>query len=314
VGAGTVSLPGRQGRFGSGIADSEKCASSSVAATNLLECRISIGKIGRLLPEQTPVLSLNLTAGYSGKGDVLRDIKLQIGAGEIVGLVGESGSGKSTLTLAVLQLLFLKNGHSKGSVCLKGKELVGLSESELREIRGRDIGLVLQSPTSSLNPALRIGTQLYETWRAHKPGSRKECVPTFLELLRSLNIDADEIFLQRKPSQISVGQAQRVLIAMAILHQPALVIADEPTSALDVITQKEVLGIFRQLARERNIAILFVSHDLLAVSSLCDRIAILRAGEIVESGPTARVLAAPQHAYTKQLVSALPSIEFSSRR
>jgi peptide/nickel transport system ATP-binding protein len=266
------------------------------------------------LPEQTPVLSLNLTAGYSGKGDVLRDIKLQIGAGEIVGLVGESGSGKSTLTLAVLQLLFLKNGHSKGSVCLKGKELVGLSESELREIRGRDIGLVLQSPTSSLNPALRIGTQLYETWRAHKPGSRKECVPTFLELLRSLNIDADEIFLQRKPSQISVGQAQRVLIAMAILHQPALVIADEPTSALDVITQKEVLGIFRQLARERNIAILFVSHDLLAVSSLCDRIAILRAGEIVESGPTARVLAAPQHAYTKQLVSALPSIEFSSRR
>jgi ABC-type glutathione transport system ATPase component len=266
------------------------------------------------LSEHTPVLALDLSAGYHGKDDVLRKIQLQISAGEIVGLVGESGSGKSTLTLAVLQLLFLKNGYSKGSVRLNGKELIGLSESELREIRGRDVGLVLQSPTSSLNPALKIGTQLHETWRAHKPGSRKECTPVLLELLRSLNLDADEKFLQRKPLQISVGQAQRVLIAMAILHHPALVIADEPTSALDVITQKEVLGIFRQLARERNIAILFVSHDLLAVSSLCDRIAILRHGEIVESGPTARVLTSPQHIYTKQLVGALPNIEFSARR
>ena len=213
----------------------------------------------------------------------------------------------------MLQLLFLKNGYTKGSARLNGRELVGLSESQLREIRGRDIGLVLQSPTSSLNPALKIGTQLYETWRAHKPGSRKECAPIFLELLRSLNLDTDEKFLQRKPSQISVGQAQRVLIAMAILHHPALVIADEPTSALDAITSKEVLGIFRQLARERNIAILFVSHDLLAVSSLCDRIAILRNGEIVESGPTARVLSAPQHSYTRQLVSTLPNIEFTPR-
>ena len=225
------------------------------------------------MSEHTPVLRLDLTAGYHGKGEVLRNIKLQIDAGEIVGLVGESGSGKSTLTLAVLQLLFLKNGYTKGSVRLNGKELIGLSESELRDIRGRDIGLVLQSPTSSLNPALKISTQLYETWRAHKAGSRKECIPIFLELLRSLNLDADEKFLQRKPSQISVGQAQRVLIAMAILHHPALVIADEPTSALDVITQKEVLGIFRQLAQRRNISILFVSHDLLAVSSLCDQIA-----------------------------------------
>ena len=263
------------------------------------------------MPQQPPVLALNLSAGYAGKSDVLRNIQLEVSAGQILGLVGESGSGKSTLTLAVLQLLFLKNGYTKGSVRLNGRELVGLSESQLREIRGRDIGLVLQSPTSSLNPALKIGTQLYETWRAHKPGSRKECTPIFLELLRSLNLDADEKFLQRKPSQISVGQAQRVLIAMAILHHPALVIADEPTSALDAITQKEVLGIFRQLARDRNIGILFVSHDLLAVSSLCDHIAILRNGEIVETGPTARVLAAPQHSYTKQLVSTLPNIEFT---
>src|SRR5262249_2486655 len=150
-----------------------------------------VRQIGTQLPQQPPVLALNLTAGYAGKGDVLCDIQLEIRASEIVGLVGESGSGKSTLTLAVLQLLFLKNGYTKGSVRLNGRELVGLSESQLREIRGRDIGLVLQSPTSSLNPALKIGTQLYETWRAHKVGSRRECTPIFLELLRSLNLEAD---------------------------------------------------------------------------------------------------------------------------
>ena len=260
-----------------------------------------------------PALSLNLTAGYPGKGEVLRHVQLQIGAGEILGLVGESGSGKSTLTLAVLRLLFLKNGSASGSILLKGRELMGLSESEMRAVRGRDIGLVLQSPASSLNPALKIGTQLYEAWRAHRPGSRKSCLPAFLELLRSLNLDADEKFLQRKPSQISLGQAQRVLIAMAVLHHPSVLIADEPTSALDMITQKEVLGIFRRLARERQIAILFVSHDLLAVASLCDRIAILRHGEIVESGATMEVLSAPQHPYTRQLVGALPNIEFASQ-
>ncbi len=266
------------------------------------------------MTQTAPVLSLKLTAGYPGKGEVLRNIQLEIGAGEILGLVGESGSGKSTLTLAILRLLSLRNGIASGSVLLKGRELMGLSESAMRQVRGRDIGLVLQSPASSLNPALKISTQLYETWRAHRPGSRRECVPAFIELLRSLNLEADEKFLKRKPSQLSLGQAQRVLIAMAILHHPSLLIADEPTSALDIITQKEVIGIFRGLARERQIAILFVSHDLLAVASLCDRIAILRNGEIVESGATMEVLSAPRHSYTQQLVSALPNIEFTPQK
>ncbi len=258
-------------------------------------------------------MSLSLSAAYPGKGEVLRAVHLEINAGEILGLVGESGSGKSTLTLAILRLLFLRNGTASGSIRLNGRELIDLSESEMRAVRGRDIGLVLQSPASSLNPALKIGTQLYETWRAHKTASRKECMPGFLKLLNSLNLEADEEFLRRKPSQISVGQAQRVLIAMAILHNPSLLIADEPTSALDIITQKEVLNIFRKLARERQIAVLFVSHDLLSVSSLCDRLAILRDGKIVESGPTMEVLGAPQHSYTKQLVAALPSTDFVSQ-
>jgi ABC-type dipeptide/oligopeptide/nickel transport system ATPase component len=181
-----------------------------------------------------------------------------------------------------------------------------LSERAMREVRGRDIGLVLQSPMSSLNPALKIGTQMYETWTAHKPGTRKECIPRFLELLRSLNLDADAKFLERKPAQLSVGQAQRVMIAMAMLHQPPLLIADECTSALDLITQKEVLNIFRKLSREMGTGILFISHDLLTVSALCRRMAILHKGALVEVGSTKEILRCPQHPYTQELIKALP--------
>lgn len=255
---------------------------------------------------QEPLLSLAISADYAGKPGVLRDLRLEMAAGEILGLVGESGSGKSTLALSILRLLDLKGGKTKGSIRLNGRELMELSESEMRAIRGRDIGLVLQSPMSSLNPALKIGTQMHEAWRAHRPGSRKECTPRFLNLLRSLNLDVDEKFLNRKPAQLSVGQAQRVLIAIAVLHKPPLLLADECTSALDLITQKEVLSIFRQLSQEMGTGILFISHDLLAVSSLCHRIAILRHGELVEIGATHEILSRPAHAYTRELVSALP--------
>ena len=257
----------------------------------------------RLAP---PLLSLSLSADYSGKPGVLRNLQLEMQSGEILGLVGESGSGKSTLALSILRLLDLKGGKTSGSICLKGRELTTLSESEMRSIRGRDIGLILQSPMSSLNPALRIGTQMHETWRAHEPGSRQRCTPRFLEILHSLNLEVDEEFLNRKPAQLSVGQAQRVLIALAILHRPSLLLADECTSSLDLITQKEVLNIFRQLSRDMGTGILFISHDLLAVSSLCHRIAILRNGELVEIGPTSAILKYPSHPYTRQLVTSLP--------
>jgi ABC-type glutathione transport system ATPase component len=264
--------------------------------------------------EDSPLLSISISADYRGKPGVLREVRLEMWPGEILGLVGESGSGKSTLGLSILRLLDLKGGKTHGSIRLNGRELLGLCESEMRNIRGRDIGLVLQSPMSSLNPALKIGTQMQETWRAHRPGSRKECAPRFIELLRSLNLDADEKFLQRKPAQLSVGQAQRVLIAMAVLHRPSLVIADECTSALDLITQKEVLGIFRQLSQEMGTGILFISHDLLAVSSLCQRIAILKNGEMIEVGLTNDILTRPSHPYTKELVSALPVPDFAVER
>jgi len=253
-----------------------------------------------------PLLSLSISADYAGKPGVLRDLRLEMQPGEVLGLVGESGSGKSTLALSILRLLDLKGGKVSGSIRLNGRELMQLSESEMRAVRGREIGLVLQSPMSSLNPALKIGTQMYEAWRAHQSGSRKECVPRFLEILRRLNLDADENFLERKPARLSVGQAQRVLIAMAVLHRPALLIADECTSALDLITQKEVLNIFRDFSREMQMGVLFISHDLLAVSSLCHRMAILYKGELVEAGETREILTRASHPYTRELLAALP--------
>src|SRR5215472_9911370 len=266
----------------------------------------SSGEMVTTAKSPATLLSLSISADYAGKPGVLRDVRLEMQPGEILGLVGESGSGKSTLALSILRLLDLKGGKATGSVCLNGRELMTLSEPEMREIRGGDIGLVLQSPMSSLNPALKIGTQMYETWRAHKPGTRKECTPKFLEILQSLNLDVAEKFLNRKPAQLSVGQAQRVLIAMAVLHRPSLLLADECTSSLDLITQKEVLNIFRQLSGDMGTGILFISHDLLAVSTLCHRIAILRSGELVEVGVTSEILQRPSHPYTRQLVSALP--------
>ena len=257
-------------------------------------------------PTRAPLLSLAISADYAGKPGVLRDVRLEMQPGEILGLVGESGSGKSTLALTILRLLELKGGKSTGNVRLNGRELMTLSEREMREVRGRDIGLVLQSPMSSLNPALKIRTQMYESWTAHKRGTRKECTPRFLELLLSLNLDADAKFLERKPTQLSVGQAQRVMIAMAMLHHPALLIADECTSALDLITQKEVLNIFRKLSQEMGTGILFISHDLLTVSALCQRMAILYKGELVEIGSTKEILRCPRHSYTQELIQALP--------
>ena len=183
---------------------------------------------------------------------------------------------------------------------------MALKESELRRIRGKEIGLVLQSPLSSLNPALRIGTQMFEAWSAHARGSSEHRHRSVLEALASVSLPVKDAFLQRYPSQISVGQAQRVLIAMAVLHRPSLLIADEPTSALDVITQSEILALFGKLNKEMGMAVLYISHDLLSVASICHRIAILHEGVIVECGRVAQIFGYPVHLYTQRLVQAIP--------
>jgi peptide/nickel transport system ATP-binding protein len=253
-----------------------------------------------------PLLQARISVDYLNKPDALRDVEFEIGEGEILGLAGESGSGKSTISLAILRLLDHKGGSISGEIHFAGRDLLRLSSSEMRRIRGRDIALVLQSPLASLNPALRIGTQMAEAWRAHQPAAaRNEWKHRALELFARVSLPGDESFLERYPRQLSVGQAQRVLIAMAVLHKPRLLIADEPTSALDAITQSEILDLFRSLNRELNMAMLFVSHDLLAVAALCSRIAILQRGRVVETGPTTQMFRDPRTEDTRALLEAV---------
>ena len=245
---------------------------------------------------------------YGDKPPVLRDVELELRRGEVLGLIGQSGSGKSTLAMAILGLLDRKRVHAQGSIVFEGSDLLTLREAELRNVRGRKIALVLQSPLSSLNPALKVRTQLRETWRAHASGSSSDCDHAIRNALKSVSLPSDDDFLRKYPAQMSIGQAQRVLIAMAILHRPALLIADEATSALDVITQAEILRLFRELNQTSGMAILYISHDLASVAGVCDRVAILHEGQIAETGITQRVLTNPGHEYTQRLLAAMPKM------
>jgi peptide/nickel transport system ATP-binding protein len=251
------------------------------------------------------LLTARLTVDYPNKPGVLRDVQFEIAEGEILGLVGESGSGKSTIALALLGLLDHKGGKVHGEILFDGRNLLELRAKEMRQIRGREIALVLQSPLASLNPALRIGTQIAEAWRAHNPGAAKQWKEQALGLFSLVSLPAEPTFLDRFPRQLSVGQAQRVLIAMAILHKPRLLIADEPTSALDAITQSEILELFQRLNRQMNMAMLFISHDLLSVASLCSRIAILQRGQIIECGSTEQMFREPRTEDTRALLQAV---------
>jgi ABC-type dipeptide/oligopeptide/nickel transport system ATPase component len=258
------------------------------------------------MPDE-PVLSLRITADYPGKPRVLDDVSLDVHRGEILGLVGQSGCGKSTLALAILRLLDLKRGAVRGSILFRDQELLQFTERRMRALRGRDIALVLQSPLSALNPAMPIGAQLDEAWRIHRRTSREDCCAAIAQSLEDVSLPSDPAFRRRHPSELSVGQAQRVLIAMAILHRPALLIADEPTSALDIITQSEVLALFSSLSRRLGISVLFISHDLLSVAAISRRVAVMNEGRIVECRRTADLFAAPADPYTRALIAALPA-------
>jgi ABC-type glutathione transport system ATPase component len=260
------------------------------------------------------LLSANFSVDYPQKPGVLREIALELQPGEILGLVGESGSGKSTLALALMGLLPHKGAATRGEVIFQGEDLLRKTENQLRSIRGSRMTIVLQSPLTALNPALRIGTQLQEAWQAHARGSRDDCLAAVRTALGSVSLPGDGDFLRRKPSQLSVGQGQRVLIAMAILHRPALLIADEPTSALDTITASEILRLFAELNRELGTAILYISHDLLSVAALCHRVAILQNARIVECATPREIFESPREEYTRRLVAALPKSPFEVER
>jgi ABC-type glutathione transport system ATPase component len=259
----------------------------------------------------TPVFSAGVTVRFGSK-TVLDNVSLEIGREECVGLIGSSGCGKSTFALAAMNLVGLRGGRTEGFVRLDGRDLLTMKSRDLRDIRGRIAAMVLQSPQAAMNPALKVRTHFEEAYRAHSKTSRGAMNETIERALADVQLTTE--ILDRKPSQVSVGQAQRAIIAMALLHGPKLLIADEPTSALDPINQVEINDLFRRLKEEKGISILYISHDLLSVASLCDRVAIMDAGRIVETGRTADVFDAPQHPLTQALTSTARTIRTATRR
>lgn len=252
-----------------------------------------------------PLLRVQLDAAYGGK-PVLRSLHVELARGEVLGLVGGSGAGKSTLVLSLLGLLPWRGGSLTGEVTLEGENLLTLSERKLRALRGSRIALIPQSAMSALNPAISLQRHFNEAWRAHRKYPSAELAVRMRELLEEVQLPTDAEFLRRRPAQISVGQAQRVLIALALLHRPALIIADEPTSALDPVTQTQIVSLLRRLNRSHGTTLLYVSHDLVSVLHLCDRIAVLHAGTIVENLPVER-LGDARHEATSALLGALPA-------
>jgi peptide/nickel transport system ATP-binding protein len=251
------------------------------------------------------LLRVEIQAEYAGK-PVLRDIRFDLQRGEVLGLVGTSGAGKSTLVQSLLGLLPWRGGRVTGEVLLDGKNLLALSERDLRKIRGRRVALIPQSPMTALNAAISLEAHFIEAWRAHNSSGRAALRERLRTLLADVQLPLDSEFLRRRPSQISVGQAQRVLIALALLHRPALLIADEPTSALDPVTQAQIVDLLRRLNRQHGTSLLYISHDLVSVLQLCDRIAVLDGGAIVENLPV-NLIGDGRHATTRALVHALPA-------
>jgi ABC-type glutathione transport system ATPase component len=251
-----------------------------------------------------PLLRVRLGASYAGKS-VLHDIEFDLDRGEVLGLVGTSGAGKSTLVLSLLGLLPWRGGRVTGEIVFDGQNLLQLSESRLRELRGRQLALIPQSPMTALNCAISLENHFREAWRAHEKNGRAAFSARMQRLLDEVQLPSDPEFLRRRPSQISVGQAQRVLIALALLHSPALIIADEPTSALDPVTQGQIVDLLRGLNRNHGATLLYVSHDLISVLRISDRIAVLNSGAIVETLPADR-LGAARHPATLNLLSTLP--------
>jgi peptide/nickel transport system ATP-binding protein len=258
-----------------------------------------------------PVVEVSdLRVELVGSGvDVVDEIALQIHSGEVLGLVGESGSGKTTVGMALLGHVRRGGKVGGGAVAVDGRDLSALGPDELRHLRGGVVSYIPQDPGTALNPALRIGTQLAEVLEAHASSwsedQRRERVG---EALTEVALPTDDVFLRRYPHQLSGGQQQRVAIAMAFANRPKVIVCDEPTTGLDVTTQARVLETVRDLCRSHQVAALYVTHDLAVVAELADRVAVMYAGRIVESGPREAIFSAPRHPYTRRLLRAVPDI------
>ena len=234
--------------------------------------------------------------------------------GEVLGIVGESGSGKSVSAYALLGLLAGNGEVEAGTALFDGRDLLALGEKELRKIRGKEISMIFQDPMTSLDPAFTIGSFLMEVLRSHDPAvSRKEARRRSAEMLASMGIPDPEDVMKRYPDSLSGGMCQRVSIAAALLCRPQLLIADEPTTALDVTIQAEILSLLLRLKEEQGMAVLFISHDFGVLARLCDRIAVMYGGFVMESGSAKQIFHEAAHPYTQALLHAIPRLEDSEQ-
>jgi oligopeptide/dipeptide ABC transporter ATP-binding protein len=259
-----------------------------------------------------PLLRLeNLSTHYvSAQGKrVVRavdEVSLAINAGETLGIVGESGSGKSTLALTILRVLPPAARIVGGRILFEGEDLVEKSDAQMREIRGKRIAMILQDPMASLNPLFTIGNQVAEPIRVHEKASRGSAWARACELLKSVRIPSPETRVKQYPHEMSGGMRQRIVGAIGISCEPRLLIADEPTTSLDLTIQAQYLNLLRELQREHGLALIFITHNLGIVAKMCDQLAVMYAGRLVESGPVSRIFNAPAHPYTEALLNSIP--------
>ncbi|MDO5620349.1 MAG: ABC transporter ATP-binding protein [Paracoccus sp. (in: a-proteobacteria)] len=243
----------------------------------------------------------------SGVVKAVDGVDFTVGPGEVLGLVGESGSGKSVTGFSILRLIDPPGRIVGGEVLFKGRDLTKLSAREMRSLRGRDIAMIFQDPMMTLNPVLRIDTQMIEAIRAHEKVSHRAARDRAVQALARVGIPSPEERITAYPHQFSGGMRQRVAIATALLNGPELIIADEPTTALDVTIQSQILSEMQGLARETGTAMIWITHDLAVVAGLAQSLCVMYAGRVVEAGPTDAVLAAPAHPYTAGLIGSIPS-------
>jgi oligopeptide/dipeptide ABC transporter ATP-binding protein len=250
-----------------------------------------------------------------GVVQAVRDVSLQVRSGESVALVGESGSGKSVTALAVMGLLKLPGRIDGGDVRWRGQTLIGAGgRDELRRVRGKELAIVFQDPMTSLNPTFTVGTQIVEVLRRHLSMSRKPARERAAELLDLVGISSPRQRLDQHPHEFSGGMRQRALIAMALACEPKLLIADEPTTALDVTIQAQILELIAEIQQRLHLAVLLITHDLGVVAGLCQRVAVMYAGQIVESGPIDDMFADAKHPYTQGLLASTPRLDTVERR
>ena len=238
----------------------------------------------------------------------VQGLSFSIGAGETVAIVGESGCGKSVTSMSILRLVPEPPGKIAGSIRFQGRELLALSEAEMRALRGKDIAMIFQEPMTSLNPVLTVGRQIGETLRLHEGLDGARATARVVELLTLVGIPAPERRVREYPHQLSGGMRQRVMIAMALACNPKLLIADEPTTALDVTIQAQILDLMRDLKRRVGAAIMLITHDLGVVAEMAERVVVMYAGRKVEEAPASSLFARPLHPYTQGLLAAVPKL------